>query len=195
MSLTTPISDAADTGWCPCPAALEGEPAFCAEIQDLHRQIDTVYFATDPAVNRRLAVQVRAYREIESWRVALVLTPWMLARVLVPTGDPGVEVPPEWRMSQRRNAPYQVLGPRVQVTVLGQAQHAHVNFHPRIGHYLLQPIALDMTSYDDAEAVFRAWGEVIRTRDENMARQRKECRWQKEISRREWFARLRGSSA
>ena len=49
-----------------------------------------------------------------------------------------------------------------------------------------------MEGYDSPEAVYHAWEQVIRTRDGNMERYRKDCPWQKEVSRRELFTRLGG---
>jgi hypothetical protein len=80
----------------------------------------------------------------------------------------------------------------VILAILGQSQQAHLNYHPLLGHYLLQPIALNMEPYASPEAVFEEWNQVIRTRDENMEKHRRDCPWQKEVSRRELFERLRG---
>jgi hypothetical protein len=84
-----------------------------------------------------------------------------------------------------------VLGPRLAFDLLGQPQQAHINYHPRLGHYLIQPICLDMQPYLAPAVVFEAWNQVIRIRDENMERARRDCPLQREVSRRELF---RGSS-
>lgn len=178
--------------WCATSPGLEEDAAFLDAVRAIHEGIQQELFADDPLVNGRLGVHLRAFRRLEGWRVLLVLTPWMLSRILVPQRDPGIPVPPAWQVGARTHTPYQVLGPQVTLEILGQAQQAHLNYHPRLGHYLLQPIALNMQSYDSPEAVFEAWNQVIRTRDESMERHRKDCPWQKEVSRREWFARMRG---
>lgn len=116
----------------------------------------------------------------------------MLARVLVPERDPGIEIPSSWRAEMRRNEEFQLLGPTVLVDLLGQQQPAHLGYHPRLGHYLLQPLAMNMEEYRSADEVFAAWNQVIRTRDENMAKMQRDCPWQKELSRREFF-RLGGA--
>jgi hypothetical protein len=85
-----------------------------------------------------------------------------------------------------------MLGPNLRFDLLGQPQQAHLNFHSRLGHYLLQPICLDMKPYRDADAVFEAWNQVIHIRDENMEKARRDCPLQKEISRRELFRRIKG---
>jgi hypothetical protein len=75
--------------------------------------------------------------------------------------------------------------------LLSQDQLAHLNYHPALGHYLLQPLCLDMEPYVEGDEVFRAWSEVIRIRDANMEQARRDCPLQKEISRRELFSRFR----
>ena len=47
-----------------------------------------------------------------------------------------------------------------------------------------------MTDYRSADEVFQAWNHVIQTRDRNMEKARRDCAWQKEVSRREFFGRL-----
>ncbi len=178
-------------GWHLWPSEPSADERWIEAVRALHITLERELFATDPMANRRLGVEVRAFRRLEDWRVLLVLTPWMLARLLAPLRQPASAIPEGWRAPQRRDACHQVLGPTFQLDILGQSQAAHLNYHPILGHYLLQPIALNLEPYDSAEAVFQSWGEVIRTRDENMQRHRKDCAWQKEISRRELFARLR----
>jgi hypothetical protein len=183
----------ASSGWCGLPPERADDAAFIETLLELHTRLFTDHFAGDPAVNERLGVEVRAFRRFEGWRMALVLTPWMLARLLVPDRDPQLPLPPEWRAEVRHGAPYQTLGPKVTFAILGQEQQAHLNYHPWLGHHLLQPIAFNMGAYASPEAVFDAWSKVIRTRDENMERHRKDCAWQREISRRELFSRLRAN--
>jgi hypothetical protein len=178
--------------WSPCPPELADEDRFIEGIRELHETLNREFFADDLMANQRLGIQLRAFRRLEGWRMVLVLTPWMLSRLLVPERDPGIRVPPEWRAETRRDAPYHLLGPLVKPEILGQGQQAHLNYHPRLGHYLLQPIVLNMEPYATPEAVFEEWSQVIRTRDENMEKHRRDCPWQKEVSRRELFGRLRG---
>jgi len=176
-----------ESHWRTCPETLSDKQAFLTTLEDLHRQVYERELAQDPLLNHSLGIQLRAYRRLNNWRLTLALTPWMLGRILVPDADPGLEVPEEWRAERRTGAPYQVLGPGVSFQLSATSQQAHLNYHPDLGHYLLQPLALNMAEYDSAEAVFEAWNQVIRVRDENMEKRRKECSWQKEISRREFF--------
>lgn len=163
----------------------------------IHEDLYQQYFVNEPMVNPRLPIEVRAFRHIEQWRVFLLLTPWMLVRVFIPQGDPGVKVPQEWGAAERENAPYTLLGPVLELTILGSEQKAHLTFHPQIGHYLIQPLVLSMPTYDSAEAVFDAWRQVIETRNENMKRLNVRSAWHEEVSRREFFAKLmrRGGAA
>jgi hypothetical protein len=181
----------AEAVWQPTPARLREDSALIAAVRSLHQDLYRTRFAGVPGVNDRLGVQVRAFRRLESWRVMLVLTPWMLARLLFPDREPGLAVPGEWLAEVRRGPEYQLLGPGVRFELLGQSQRAHLNHSPRVGHYLLQPIVLDMSPYADAREVFAAWSQVIRVRDENMAHHRRHCPLQQELSRREFLGRPR----
>jgi hypothetical protein len=174
--------------WQPSP--LQDDADLMEAILAIHRDIYQQYFADEPMTNARLPIEIRAFRHIEQWRVFLLLTPWMLVRVLVPEGDPGVEIPPGWSAAERENAPYTLLGPALALKILGSDQKAHLAFHPQLGHYLIQPLVLSMQSYDSAEAVFSAWRQVIQTRNENMKRLSAHSRWQEDVSRREFFAKL-----
>jgi len=194
MPKSQSASAPAANGWCGFSVELAEDSALIARLEAMHRRLYEEVFAGDPAVNERLGIQTRAFRRVDDWRVVLVLTPWMLSRFLIPDDDPGLPLPGGWHADARRDSPYLLLGPRMSFDMLGQNQQAHLNFDSELGHYLLQPIVLDMSRYDSPESVFSAWNDVIRTRDENMEKHRKDCPWQKEISRRELFNRFRGKS-
>ncbi|KRT56277.1 Protein of unknown function (DUF3457) [endosymbiont of Ridgeia piscesae] len=178
-----------DPGWLLCGVQLEETP-FLQAVIDAHQTIYQEHFADELMLNHQLGIQLRAYRELDDWRLLLILTPWMLSRLIFPRSDPGIPIPAAWQQQQREEAEYQLLGPAVELAMLGQNQRAHLNYYPQLGHYLLQPIALNMQQYDSAEAVFEAWNEVITTRDQNMKKLQRDCPWQKELSRREFFGRL-----
>jgi len=179
-----------DRSWQCLPPELAADDALEQAVLAVHNDILREQLAGDPMLQLALPVEVRALRRIESWRVLLLLTPWMLARLLFPDAPPEPEIPPDWSAQARRDAPYLVLGPQLRFDLLDQPQQAHLNYHHRLGHYLLQPICLDMGPYETADAVFTAWSQVIHTRDENMAQARRDCPLQKEISRRELFRRF-----
>lgn len=182
-----------DQGWEVCSLDLADDSALTTEVLAVHEAILNGPLAADPMLNRALAIEQRALRRIDDWRVLLLLTPWMLVRLLFPDRPP-IELPPGWTANERARAPYQILGPSLRFELLGQVQQAHLSYQPRLGHFLLQPICLDMEGYRDADAVFEAWNQVIRTRDENMEKARRDCPMQKEISRRELFRRLKPST-
>lgn len=177
--------------WHLCPPDLADDEALTSAVIEIHRAILDEELKGDPMLNPALPIQQRAFRQIEGWRVLLLLTPWMLVRLLFPESPPFASVPAGWGAADRREGPYRVLGPRLSFQLLGQPQQGHLNYHPRLGHYLLQPICLNMQPYRDAAAVFEAWSEVIRTRDENLAKAQRDCPLQEEISRRELFARFK----
>mgnify|MGYP001806340913 CR=1 FL=1 len=177
--------------WQTCPAELDEDDALVAAVIAVHASILTGQLAGDPMLNQALPVQCRAIRRVEDWRLLLLLTPWMFARLLFPDRPPPGELPPGWSAGERAGADYLVLGPGLRFSLLGQPQQAHLNHDARLGHYLLQPICLDLEPYADPESVFEDWNQVIRTRDENMEQARRECALQREVSRREFFQRLK----
>ena len=181
--------------WRVWPPPLEDDERLLETVQAVHRNIYADNFAHDPAANHGLPLQYRVFRRLQEWRILLMLTPWMLARLMFPDRPPGLRIPADWRAEARPDSDYRLLGPRLELELLGQAQQTHLNYHPALGHYLLQPIVLNMQPYADTEAVFAAWGEVIRTRDENMEKRQMDCPWQKELSRRELFNRWRGGGS
>lgn len=181
--------------WQGLPPELAEDDALGQAVLEAHRDILREQLAGDPMLNMALPVELRALRRVDLWRVLLLLTPWMLARLLFPARPPELEIPPGWSSGERRNADYLVLGPNLGFDLLGQPQKAHLNYRHQLGHFLLQPICLDMKPYKNADAVFEAWDQVIHTRDENMEKAKRDCPLQKEISRRELFRRFRGPAS
>lgn len=181
-----------ESSWQLCPATLANDSALSAAVLAVHQAILEGELRGDTLLNLTLGIEQRALRRIEDWRVLLLLTPWMLARLLFPDQPPLPSLPAGWSAAERSPAPYQVLGPRLSFRLLDQPQQAHLSYAPCLGHYLLQPICLDMTPYVDAEAVFDAWSRVIRIRDENLERAKRDCPLQREVSRREFFSRTKG---
>jgi len=180
-----------DHGWQTCPRDLAEDDALTAAVLDIHHVILREQLASDPMINSRLGIQQRAFRHIDSWRVLMLLTPWMLSRLLFPGEPPPLTIPDGWSAEERKGQDYLLLGPHLGFDLLDQPQRAHLNYHVRLGHYLLQPICLNMKTYADAEAVFEQWNRVIRTRDENMEKAKRNCPLQKDVSRREFFRRFR----
>lgn len=180
-----------EADWCLCPEDLAEDPALSETVVAVHERILKEALGDDPMLNLTLPIEVRAQRRVEDWRALLLLTPWMLARLLFPDRSPPLALPEGWSAAERAEAEYLVLGPRLRFELFGQSQQAHLGYHHRLGHYLLQPLCLNMEPYRDADAVFERWSEVIRVRDENMEAARRDCPMQKEISRRELFRRLK----
>jgi len=169
------------------------DPALIAAVSASFSEIYRQHFSSEWLVNHDLPVEIRAFRRSDGWCVFLLLTPWMMARVFLPERDPGLPPPPGWHAAERAGAPFVVIGPLLDFTILGGEQKAHLNYLPELGHFLLQPLVQSMEQFDCADAVFAAWNDVIKTRDRVMDEQKRECGWQKEVSRREFFARLTGN--
>ena len=180
-----------EADWCLCPEELAEDQALSAAVVAVHERILKETMAGDPMLHLALPIEVRAQRRVEDWRALLLLTPWMLARLLFPDRSPPLALPEGWSAAERAEAEYLVLGPRLRFELFGQSQQAHLGYQARLGHYLLQPLCLNMEPYRDADVVFERWSEVIRVRDENMEAARRDCPMQKEISRRELFRRLK----
>lgn len=184
-----------DAAWTLGTLAELDDRALAAAVKACFNEIYQQHFSSEWLVNHALPVEIRALRHSDGWCVFLLLTPWMMARVFLPERDPGLSLPPGWQAAERAGAPFVVIGPLLDFTILGGAQKAHLNYLPELGHFLLQPLVQSMEQFDGADAVFAAWNEVIQTRDRVMEEQKRECGWQREVSRREFFARLAGSRA
>jgi hypothetical protein len=162
-------------------------------VDDLLRTYHEIYqhrFATEPLVNHGLPIEVRAYRHYRAWRICLLLTPWHLARIIIPKTAPALDLPPQWSVAVRADADYVVIGPAVPLDILTAQERAHLNYQPRLGHYFVQPLIQSLRRFATADEVFEEWKEVIAVRDRNIAERKQHCEWQSEVSRREFFARL-----
>jgi hypothetical protein len=184
----------ADTGWQSLPAHLQSDMRFQLALLVAHRQIYDRHFAQEPMSNPALGFHLHGYRRSDIWRIVLILTPWMFSRLLFAETPPAIEIPEGWRADQRKDADYVLLGPMIDPQPQTGEIKSHLNYHTTLGHYLLQPIALNMQQYASAEQVFEAWNRVILSRDENLKRMEQECAWQREITRRELFRTLKGTS-
>lgn len=178
--------------WTLGALAALGDDALAPAVVARFEAIRDAHFVAVEGINSALPVEVRALRRSEDWRVMLLLTPWMLARLFVPARVPGISVPDEWGAAARTGQPYAVIGPSVAFALLGADQSAHLNYDAVLGHYLVQPLVQTVWKFDSAEAVFAAWNEVIATRMRVMEETKRDCPWQRELSRREFFGRLVG---
>ena len=181
----------ADSSWQLGSSPAGDDQAVIAAVSKSFGEIYTKYFSNELQVNHNLPIEIRAFRRNDGWCVFLLLTPWMMARVFLPERDPGLPIPSGWNAEERFSAPFLVIGPQLEFTMLGEKLKAHLNYLPELGHFLLQPLVLSMEPYESASAVFAAWDEVIKKRDQVMEEQKRECGWQKEISRREFLGFLR----
>ena len=178
--------------WRPSPVPVDDADAFSRVLKDVYGDLYREVFADEPFVNHALPIQVRSFRITEGWGVCLLLTPWMLSRVFATATDPGIPVPKGWSAEERADESPSVLGPMTTFSLLGAEQKAHLNYHPRLGHYLIHPLIQSMGEFDSADSAFTAWRGVIERRDRFAREQNKNCGWQAEVSRREFFTKLSG---
>ncbi len=181
----------ADSAWSPGELPNSDDQSVIAAVTKSFGEIYVRHFSNEFQVNHDLPIEIRAFRRSDGWCVFLLLTPWMMARVFLPERDHGLPVPAGWSASERAAAPLVVIGPPLDFTMVGEKLKAHLNYLPELGHFLLQPLVLSMERYESASAVFAAWDEVIKTRDRVMEEQKRECGWQKEVSRREFLGFFR----
>jgi hypothetical protein len=119
-------------------------------------------------INHRLSVDLRGWQEGEQWKEVWLLTPWMLSRVFFPmTADVLADksLPEDWQAESRLDQPYCVIGPLMPILIDGKAIQTHLNYHPLLGHYWIQPLVQNMMKYADNESAYQAWGEVIAFRN------------------------------
>lgn len=168
------------------------EDILVKQVIDAFTEMYHTYFDDEMLVNHHLPIEVRAFRQTDIWWVLLLLTPWMLARVFLPQQAPkDIKIPDDWQAEVRKQATFTVIGPAVNLAILGGRERAHLNYHPRLGHYLIQPLIQSMSQFNQPEEAFEAWNQVIRTRNQVIEQQKKQCDWHQEVSRREFFAKLR----
>ncbi len=173
--------------WTLFPEDLQDDQQLLAAVLEEHEGLYRDCFIDDPGVNHLLPVRVQAFRRVDSWRVFLLLTPWMLSRIFVPDSDPGIEIPGDWCAEARAGQPYRVIGPANSFELLTGRQKAHLNYSNRLGHYLLHPLILSMKDFQSPEEVFRVWNRIIETRNRNLQKLEQRSHRQEEITRREFF--------
>jgi len=159
-------------------------------VIDVFTGLYQTYFVNELLVNHNLPIEIRAFRQTDIWHIFLLLTPWTLARVFLPVREPEIDIPPDWDAKERATAPMTVIGPAIPLAILGGKEQAHLNYHPKLGHYLIQPLIQSMAQFNTPDEAFKAWNEVIKIRDKAIEEQKKRCEWQHEVSRREFFAKL-----
>jgi hypothetical protein len=176
-----------ETTWQLLPKELRDDSKFKQALIDVHREIYEEFFDEDPLVNGSLGFHLHAYRRTSGWRVVLILTPWMMSRLLFPENNPHIVIPEGWSGEERCGTDYQVLGPSLRLGWSGNYMQSHLNFHALLGHYLLQPILMNMQNYNTPQAAFEAWNDIVNRRDENTKRMLRNHPWQEEVSRREFL--------
>lgn len=139
------------------------------------------------ATKDTLPIEIRALRRVGDWRVLLLLTPWQLARLLFPMRPPSIAEP---LVLDNLGMSPTALGPAIGLDILSGRERAHVAFEPRLGHYFQQTLIHDMRRFETPDAAFAALRAVIEVRDRNIAALQKQCAWQEDVSRREFFSRL-----
>lgn len=183
---------AESTAWQLAAFAAGDDAEVIGAVEARFRGLHEAVFAGSLDCNHALPVRVSALRRVEDWRVFLLLTPWMMSRLFLPLRPPRIALPSGWSAESRRGQAYVVIGPAVRLTLGTGEQSAHLNHDRVVGHYLIQPLVQAMDAYESADQVYSAWNEVIATRDRVMVEQQRDCPWQAEVSRREWFARVLG---
>ncbi len=171
--------------------AAKNDDEIVTQVTEIFTEIYHNYFIDELLVNHHLPIEIRAFRYTDIWYIFLLLTPWMLARVFLPNHEPELEIPPDWQAEKRVNQPMTVIGPAMSLAILGGKEQAHLNYHPKLGHYLIQPLVQSMEQFNAPDDAFNAWNEVIKTRNRVIEEQKKRCDWHTEVSRREFFAKLR----
>lgn len=167
------------------------EEELLSTVIDTFTQLYQDYFIREELVNHNLPIEIRAFRQMDIWSIFLLLTPWTLARLFIPHQDPNIEIPTGWSTAERLNAPIIVIGPAISLSILGGKERAHLNYTPSLGHYLIQPLIQSMAQFNTPDEAFAAWNAVITTRNKVIEEQKRKCEWQQDVSRREFFAKLR----
>ena len=166
--------------WQLLPSHLQSDMRFQMALLVAHRRIYDRWFAEEPSSNPQLGFHLRGYRRSANWRILLMLTPWMLSRLLFPEQTPDIVIPQGWSAHEQRGSDYQWLGPVVRLDWDDRELKAHLNYQETLGHYLLQPLALDMRPYASPDAAFQVWDDSIKRKDANLQRRQRNRDWQTE---------------
>jgi hypothetical protein len=180
------------TTWQLLPMELKDDTTFTQVLVDVHREIYKDFFYDDPLSSESLGFHLHAYRRTSGWRVAVILTPWMMSRLLFPEQDPHIVIPQGWSGEERCGTDYQALGPSLRLGWSGHYMQAHLNFHARLGHYLLQPILMNMKNYRTADQALEAWRDAIGTKGKKMMGMLQNCPWQEAFSDRAFLHKDQG---
>lgn len=147
-------------------------------------------------VNPAVGYEWRGLTASEGWNEAYVLMPWMLARVYLPLSAPDIALPVGWRSQVRREQPFQLIGPALDVVVGKQLQRLHLQWLPDYGHLLLQPLVQNLPRFDGPAQVWAAWDGVLAARDRS-CEERLAALGQHSgaaLDRREFLRRMLGTS-
>ncbi len=143
-------------------------------------------FRDSQAAHPSLGVELRDLRLVAGWWLGHLLTPIALYRICIPTAVPPLPLPSGWTPGERAVQPCLALGPLLALPVPGLIGRGHLHYLPELGHFLLQPEVQGLRRYPDADAVFSAWNQVLRFRQQTRANLKK----QQQCDRRAFLQRL-----
>ncbi len=152
-------------------------------LEPWERDLEGMGFGANPS----LSTCTRAFREVDGWKMFLLLTPWRLVRILIP--PPDHEEMAQW-LEQANPSSASALGLLVRLNVQGSPRKVHIQFDERLGLHFMEPLVMNMSGYCNNEELFAAHERVIVTRDSIMKKTGRSCTTQTEISRRELFSPL-----
>ncbi len=160
----------ANTRWQLLPAKWQRDSLFRPALVEVHREIYRQFFYNDPRVNPQMGFHLHAYCRSTHWRVTLILTPWMMSRLLFPEHDPKILIPDGWSGEDRSHSEYQTTGPSLKLGCYGNEMIANLNYHTQLGHYLIQPLALSMRNYSSPLEALEIWNRLFYSHSLSMQR-------------------------
>lgn len=168
--------------WQILPAATAETLAL--QITAAFRHRHEACFRDSQAAHPDLSVELRDLRSVTGWWLGHLLTPIALYRICIPTAIPAVPLPSGWTAAEC--TALLSLGPPLALSVPGLIGQGHLHYLPELGHFLLQPEVQGLRRYPDADAVFAAWGQVLRFRQQSRAN----LEQQQQCDRRAFLRRL-----
>ena len=153
-----------------------------ASLAEIIKQVFTQVYNDDfsdamMGINHQLSVDLRGWQVSESWQEVWLLTPWKVSRVFFPVSLDVIAdtvLPTEWQPDVRQDQPYCVIGSLMPISVDAKSIQTHINYHPLLGHYWIQPLVQNMMKYVNNEAAYQAWSEVIAFRNNVRAQKQAE---------------------
>lgn len=107
-------------------------------------------------LNERLDVRAEHLDTADGWHLLLLVTPWCALRVFLPEDPRAPQGLPDADDLECEADGRVTVGAELPLPFQGETRTVEVAFDPRLGHHLVETLAVDMGAFDDTEEAL-AW--------------------------------------